>query len=144
MPTILLEGYTAEEVLALPREQLDALVFREDALVFSAGSAQMLGRFRIEDRTLVLELGHVDGGGEGGLPALAALASRYARREGLHWIEWRVHAVHCARPNPKLGRVLQRRGFVVRDIPDVGECFWLRKAVDGSPPPDGPTAMIAP
>lgn len=80
-----------------------------------------------------MELAHVDGGGEGALPALASLANRYAQREGLQFLEWRVHAVHCAKPNLKLRRVLERRGFVVRELPDVGECFWLRSAVNTWP-----------
>lgn len=80
----------------------------------------------------MLELGHVDGGGEGALPGLAALAARYARREHLAFIEWRVHAVHCARPNLKLRRVLERRGFIVRKIDGVGECYWLRAAIESS------------
>ena len=120
MSAILLEGCTADEILALPSETLNALVLRDEALVFRVGSAEMLGRFRIENDTLLLELGHIDGGGEGGLPALASLAQRYARREGLTWIEWHVHAVRCAKPNLKLRRVLERRGFVVRDIAGVG------------------------
>ena len=72
-----------------------------------------------------MELAHVDGGGEGALPALAALAHRYAIREKLNRIDWRVHAVHCARPNLKLRRVLERRGFAVVKVQDVGECYQL-------------------
>jgi hypothetical protein len=69
------------------------------------------------------------GEARGALPALASLASRYAQRQKLEAIEWRVHAVHCARPNPKLRRVLERRGFAVRDVSGVGECYTLRGAV---------------
>jgi hypothetical protein len=71
----------------------------------------------------------VDGGGEGALPALAALAHRYALREGLSTIDWRVHAVHCARPNLKLRRVLERRGFTVGVVAGVGECYQRIEAV---------------
>ncbi len=130
MTNILLEGYTADEILALPDQMLDGLVLSGETLVFNVGSAEILGKFRVADDTLVLELGHVDGGGEGALPAISALAHRYAMREKLCWLEWQVHAVHCARPNLKLRRVLERRGFVVRDIAGIGGCYWLRKAVD--------------
>jgi len=34
-----------------------------------------------------------------------------------------VHAVSCAKPNLKLRRVLDRRGFVVREIPGFGEAY---------------------
>jgi hypothetical protein len=126
MPQVLLEGYTVDEVLELPNDELQAIVLRDEPLVFKAGSANMLGKFSVSADALILELAHVDGGGEGALPSLASLASRYAQREGLAFIEWRVHAVHCARPNLKLRRVLERRGFVVRVVAGIGECYWLR------------------
>jgi hypothetical protein len=132
VPQVLLDGYTADEVLALPNEELNAIVLRDEALVFKAGTANLLGRFKVEGQSLVVELAHVDGGGEGALPTLAALASKYAMREGLEYVEWRVHAVHCATPNLKLRRVLERRGFVVRTIEGVGECYWSRQATSGA------------
>lgn len=131
MSQILLEGHTVDEILQLPNEELQGIVLRDEPLVFKAGSANMLGRFKVDGDVLVMELAHVDGGGEGALPSVASLASRYARREGLAFIEWRVHAVHCANPNLKLRRVLERRGFVVRDALGTGECYWLR-ATDGA------------
>ena len=129
MPPVLLEGYTVDEILALPAQELQAIVLSNEPLVFKAGSANLLGRFVATADTLVIELAHVDGGGEGALPSLASLVSRYAKREGLAFVEWRVHAVHCARPNLKLRRVLERRGFVVREVEGVGECYWLRVPV---------------
>jgi hypothetical protein len=128
----LLEGYTVDEVLALPNAELQAIVLRDEPLVFKVGSANMLGQFTVSADTLVMELAHIDGGGEGALPSLASLATRYAKREGLAFIEWRVHAVHCAKPNLKLRRVLERRGFVVREVPGTGECYWLRAPANGA------------
>jgi len=129
---VLLEGYTVDEILELPNDELRAIVLRDEPLVFRAASANILGSFGVRSDTLVLELAHIDGGGEGALPAIASLARRYSQREGLGFVEWRVHAVHCARPNLKLRRVLERRGFTVRDIEGVGECYWLRTAVAAS------------
>jgi hypothetical protein len=127
---ILIEGYTTEEILALPNDELHAIVLRDEPLVFKAGTANLLGRFKVEGTALIMELAHVDGGGEGALPTLAALANRYAIREKLTCIEWRVHAVHCAKPNLKLRRVLERRGFTVTDVDGIGECYWLRQSVE--------------
>jgi hypothetical protein len=132
MSQVLLEGYTVDEILALPTQDLQAIVLSNEPLVFMAGSANLLGRFVSTADTLVVELAHVDGGGEGALPSLASLVSRYAKREGLAFVEWRVHAVHCARPNLKLRRVLERRGFVVRHVEGVGECYWLRVPAGGT------------
>ncbi|HEY4080220.1 MAG TPA: hypothetical protein VGM81_05960 [Burkholderiaceae bacterium] len=122
---LLIEGYTPDEILALPNDELQAIVLSDEPLVFKAGSANLLGRFKVEGAALVMELAHVDGGGEGALPALAALARRYAVRQGLASIDWRVHAVHCARPNLKLRRILERRGFAVGSVAGVGECYQL-------------------
>lgn len=132
MTQLLLEGYTADEVLALSNAELRAIVLCDEPLVFRVGTASILGKFKLTDDTLFVELGHIDGGGEGALPTLASLADRYAKREGLAFIEWRVHAVHCAKPNLKLRRVLERRGFVIREVTGVGECYWQRVAVNGA------------
>ena len=132
MSNVLIEGYTADEILGLSNELFTAFMLRDEPLVLKAGSAEILGQFKVQEDTLYLELGHIDGGGEGALPSLATIANRYARREGLSFIEWRVHAVHCANPNLKLRRVLTRKGFVVRDIPGVGECYWLKASTGGA------------
>jgi len=128
--SILIEGNTPEEILALSHAELDGIVLGDEPLVFRVGSTNMLGKFRVEDGALVMELAHIDGGGEGALPALAAsLARKYAMREGLDAVEWFVHAVHCGKPNLKLRRVLERRGFRVRNLVGVGECYFLRSPV---------------
>jgi hypothetical protein len=122
---VLIEGYSIEEILAFPNEQLDQFVFCGEPIVFRVGSAEILGRFERDADRIILELAHIDGGGEGALPTLGALASRYALREGLEFLEWRVHAVRCASPNPKLRRVLERRGFKVTEVAGAGECYHL-------------------
>lgn len=129
---ILFEGYTAEELLRLPDEQLAAFVFTDEPLLFRAGSATLLGEVRVRDGRLVLELAHIDGGGEGVLPALWRLTERYARQQGLAEVEWIVHALTCAEPNLKLRHVLERRGFVVEDLPGIGLAYHLRHPL--SPP----------
>lgn len=121
--SVMFNGLTPDEVLALPDDMLDTFVLSGQPLVFKAGTADVLGRFWLTGDTLVLELGHIDGGGEGVLPTLAACAVRYARQRGLAAIEWRVHALNCARPNPKLRRMLERRGFTVADLPGTGLCY---------------------
>jgi len=122
---VLIEGFAVEEILDWSNEQLDQFVFCGEPIVFRVGSAEILGHFERTPDRIILELAHIDGGGEGALPALAALASRYAARESLAFLEWRVHAVHCANPNPKLRQILQKRGFTIRDVAGVGECYHL-------------------
>jgi hypothetical protein len=123
-----IEGFTPDQILSLPAEELDAYIVPGEPLVFRAGSAEILGRFWIEGDAFVLELAQIEGGGEGVLLAVATLAERYARREGLKALDWRVHAIHCAKPNLKLRRVLEHLGFQVSDVPGTGECYhWVQQ-----------------
>lgn len=123
---IIIEGYTPEEILSLGDEHLAALVFCGEPLVFRAGSAQILGEFRLSDNRLEVELAQIEGGGEGVLPALWSLAERYAAQKNLDHVDWIVHALTCAKPNLKLRRVLERRGFTVQRVHGETEAFCYR------------------
>lgn len=120
-----IEGLTPEEIENLPDDLMDGLVFCDEPLAFRMGSAEILGQFSIRGDILMVELAHIDGGGEGVLPTLWAVAHRYARRRGLAMIDWRIDATNCARPNPKLRPLLERKGFVVEDVQGTGECYRL-------------------
>ena len=124
MKHIDIEGYTADEILNLPDEQMDALVLSGQPLVFRAGSAEILGEFKIKGESLVVELAQIDGGGEGILPRLTSLAQRYARKRALKKVEWIIHALNCAEPNLKLRRVMERRGFRIVDLDGVGQAYY--------------------
>ena len=132
-PEILFEGYTENEILALPREQVEAMILTGRPVVFRAGSATILGEFRVDGSRLQIELAQIEGGGEGVLLGLGALARRFALLNNLSAVEWIVHAVQCAKPNLKLRRVLERRGFVVSKLPTVGEAYYKREEITGGP-----------
>jgi hypothetical protein len=57
-------GLTADELLGLPEDELDALVLTGRPMVFDVGSAQVLGSIAISDSRLRIELAQIDGGGE--------------------------------------------------------------------------------
>lgn len=125
------DGLTANEVLQMPIADVDVLVFNGEAIVLNIGSAQLLGQFSLTSDTMIIELAQIDGGGEGVLPALGALANRLVQQRGVAQIEWLVHAVSCAQPNPKLRNMLIHRGFKVRSIAGTGEVFHQISAVSG-------------
>jgi len=125
MRQIDIEGYSADEILNLPDEQVDQFVLCSRPIVFRAGSAEILGEFKINDKSLIVELAQIDGGGEGILSTLTSLAQKYAKKRGLTRVEWIVHALNCAEPNLKLRRVMQRRGFQIVDIEGAGKAFYL-------------------
>lgn len=56
MREINIEGYSIDEILSLPDEQLDALVLSGEPLVFRAGSAEILGEFKVRGESLIVEL----------------------------------------------------------------------------------------
>ena len=130
--TVLLEGYTVSDILGVPSGDLDALVFVGEPILIRMGTAELLGQFRRTERRLVVELAQIDGGGEGVLPTLSALARRYAAREGLAEIEWIVHRVSCTKPSLKLCRILERRGFILTNFPGVGRAYHAAETVDRS------------
>jgi hypothetical protein len=118
------EGFTADEILALPEEYVRALVLTGQPLVFRIGTATVLGEFRSQGGRLVIELAQIEEGGEGVLLALGALTRRYATLHGLTAIEWIVHAVTCGKPNLKLRRILERRGFAIRQLEGGDEAYY--------------------
>ena len=122
---VLFDGLREEEILNLPQEEVENLILLGEPLVFRVGSAELLGSFKIARDRLVVELAQIEGGGEGVLMALASLAKRYATLRKLSGVEWIVHAVSCANPNLKLRRVLEHRGFIIREVEGVGEAYHL-------------------
>jgi len=127
---ILFEGRRDDEILNFSKKELHDLIFLGQPIVFRVGSATVLGSFEVKNEQLTVELAQIEGGGEGVLPALASLARRYAMLHGLLRVEWIVHAVSCAKPNLKLRRVLERRGFSVRQITGTGEAYYFLDHVE--------------
>jgi len=121
-----IDGLTVEEFEALTEEEMDGLVFRDGPVAFSVGSAEILGQFRKSQDRLEIELAHIEGGGEGALPLIWKLASGYASSRGFENVDWYVHAVNCANPNPKLRRVLLRKKFAIVEKDGV-DVFYLNQ-----------------
>jgi len=53
-----IEGYTSDELLALPAAELDAFVFSGRPVVVRVGSAEVLVECHRQDATLVVDLAH--------------------------------------------------------------------------------------
>ncbi|MEI7833673.1 MAG: hypothetical protein WCJ56_10805 [bacterium] len=129
MAKMQLAGVTPDEMLAFSDEELNGLIFCGKPVVFTAGTAEILGEFRRTHDCLTVDLAHIDGGGEGVLPSLWLLADQLAQRFGCAQVEWIVHAVFCARPNLRLRRVLERKGFTVQEVSGIGQVYYLRKQI---------------
>lgn len=124
---ILFEGLTPEAILKLPAQEIEQLVLTGETLIFTAGSARILGEFRLSTDRLNVTLAQIEGGGEGVLLALTILIEKFARLQSLTAVEWVIHAVHCAKPNLKLKRVLERKGFVIQEVDGTTAYYHYQK-----------------
>jgi len=124
------EGYSVEEILDMSVEEISNFVFIGEPLVFLIGSGEVLGEFRIEGDTLIVELAQIEGGGEGVLQSLWMLTEQYAFKRELKQVEWIVHAINCAKPNPKLRRVLEKRGFKVENVSGIGDAYHYLNVIN--------------
>lgn len=106
-----IEGLTPAALLALPIEELDALLAFGRPITFRIGSATILAEFNRDDDCLIVNLAHIDGGGEGVLVSLWKLVSAFAKDRGYRRVLWNVHALTCANPNPRLQEFLRDHGF---------------------------------
>ena len=48
----------------------------------------------------------------------------------LEGVDWVVYAACCGNPNPKLKRLLLKRGFVLENRPEFGEAYFLSVSMD--------------
>lgn len=125
MSNVLIEGYTIDEILGLPDKLIKAYIPDNTPVVFRVGTGEVLGEFSLREDRLTIELAQIDGGGEGVLISLWILANRYAAAHKIAHVEWIVHAVNCAKPNLKLRKMLDARGFIVRDVEGIGSVYYL-------------------
>jgi len=61
MRQINIEGYSPDEILDLPDDQLDAFVLSARPIVFRVGTAEILGEFKVRGDSLIIELAQIDG-----------------------------------------------------------------------------------
>jgi hypothetical protein len=114
--SITVEGFTADEIVALAQGELHTLFFSGEPLTFRVGTAEVLGQFQVDEGRVIVELAHIDGGGEGILPFLASIAERCAQALKVSSVEWIVYALTCAQPNSALRSLLERRGFTPGEV----------------------------
>lgn len=122
-----IEGVSPSELKALSRDDQDALLAFGRPITFNIGTADVLAEFNRRDDTLSVNLAHIEGGGEGVLATLWKLVESYAGDRGYAAIEWNVHALTCANPNPRLQRFLRSNGFAEIDHPVYGRILERRQ-----------------
>lgn len=113
---ILIEGFNSEELKELSASvEFQEIVFSNKPLIINAGSSEILGSFKRNAVELEVTLSHITGGGEGVLLKVMNLFREFGRQNGKERIIWKVHAVSCPKPNPKLPRILEMKKFKIVD-----------------------------
>ncbi|MEM8551097.1 MAG: hypothetical protein AAGF45_01865 [Pseudomonadota bacterium] len=127
---LLIDGMKPSDLTSL--EELESYVIAGRPIAFTVGAAEVLAEFSKSESVLFVEIAVVEKGGEGVLPILIETIERAALMRDFVAIEWTVLARNCATPNPKLNRVLETVGFVVRKTDDGAEFYWQRRSTNGS------------
>lgn len=120
-----IEGVNLAEFRQMPLGDIDVLLAFGRPVTFRMGTAEILAEFNNRGEWLQVNLGHIDDGGEGVLVRLWKLIETYARTKGYAAIDWNVHALTCARPNPRLQQFLRARGFAEHDDGQHGPVLRL-------------------
>lgn len=120
-----IEGVSLAEFRQMPLGDIDVLLAFGRPITFRMGTAELLAEFNHAGELLQVNLGHVDDGGEGVLVRLWKLVETYARMKGYGAIDWNVHALTCAHPNPRLQQFLRAKGFAEHDDGQHGPVLHL-------------------
>ncbi|GGZ42309.1 hypothetical protein [Asticcacaulis endophyticus] len=118
-----IEGVTLSELREMSRKDQDALVAFDRPLTFRMGTATILTQFEQSDGGLIVNLVHIDGGGEGILLRLWKLIDQWAKQREYGFVRWNVFAATCTTPNPRLQFFLQAKGFAECDDAKHGRIF---------------------
>ncbi|SFV71773.1 hypothetical protein MNB_SV-13-1380 [hydrothermal vent metagenome] len=129
MINIKIEGESLEKILQWDEYTFYDLVLIDIPIVLNIGSAEVLGQFVVKNNILVIELAQIDGGGEGVLPTIHRVAKYIAELKNIFEINYIVHAINCAEPNMKLRSHLEKRGFLIKDIPNKGEAYFKSEKI---------------
>ncbi len=124
-----IEGLSLKDLKSLPKEEVDSLLAFGRPITFRIGTANVLAEFNRLGDTLEVNLAHIDGGGEGVLVVLWKAVEAYAAERQHSAIQWNVHALTCARPNPRLQHFLRIRGFAETHHPTHGRIFTRTQTV---------------
>lgn len=128
--TILIDGLSPDELLDLVKDpEYEAMIFIDEPIIFKIGTSTVLAQLEKTDRSIVIEISHIEGGGEGVLVTLNSTLKKYCRLKDIETLEWFIYATNCVNPNPKLGRVLVLKGYRVVNDAVRGEVYFKREVV---------------
>lgn len=123
MVTPNVKSFSMDELTSMPRGELDALV-REGAPVdVRLGADRLRVRFTIVDGAVRIEVAEIVAASDGALMTFASGCRNLARQSRVPKIDWIVHAAACAAPNERLQGALTSRGFVLQNVPGIGQAY---------------------
>ena len=128
---IRIAGLDTQELLQWSQSSaFQGIIFTGEPVIFSVGTSEILGVFSRSKDWIKVVLSHIEGGGEGVLLVLMNAIRNFAKTEAITEIRWVVHAVDCPKPNPKLPRILELKGFHIIDDPIDGKVYQKREMIE--------------
>lgn len=123
MATPNVESYSMGQLAALPRARLSELVSAGSPIDVRFGDDRVRARFTVIDSAVRIEVLEVVAGTDGVLLNFANGCRNLARQSGVQQIDWLVHAAACAEPNERLQGALTSRGFILQNVPEIGQAY---------------------
>ena len=123
MPTPNVKNLSMNELTSMPRSELEALVREGTPIDIRSGTDRLRVRFRIVDSAVRIEVLEVVAANDGVLTSFASGCRNLARQSRVRRIDWIVHAAACAAPNERLQGALTSRGFVLQNVPEIGQAY---------------------
>lgn len=117
-PTI--KSVSMDELTSMPRAELDALVREGSPVDVRFGDDRLRVRFTPRDDAVRIEVLEVAASRDGVLTNFANGCRNLARRARVPSIDWLVHA---SAANERLQGALTSRGFVLQNVPGVGQAY---------------------
>lgn len=123
MATPNVSSFSMDELSSLPKADLDALVRQGSPIDVRFGDDRVRVRFTMVDGAVRVEVSEIVASSDAVLMNFASGCRNLARQSRVPRIDWIVHAVACAAANERLQGALTSRGFVLQNVPGVGQAY---------------------
>ena len=123
MPTPNVKSFSMDELASMPRAKLSELVSAGSPIDVRFGDDRVRARFTSVGSAVRVEVSEIVAGTDGVLLSFANGCRNLAHQRGVQQIDWLVHAAACAGPNERLQGALTQRGFILQNVPGVGQAY---------------------
>lgn len=120
MATANVSSFSMDELASLPKADLDALVRQGPPIDVRFGDDRVRVRFTMVDGAVRVEVSEIVASSDAVLMNFASGCRNLARQSRVPRIDWIVQA---SAANERLQGALTSRGFVLQNVPGVGQAY---------------------